>query len=182
MATVERNIGGTIVRLIAAGNVGPPGPTGPIGPAGGPPGSTGPEGPKGPTGDQGEIGPPFQVMGTLGDQSELPATGNPGQAWLLLDPPGEMWMWSGSAWVRVGSIAGPTGPAGGPTGPTGADSTVPGPIGPPGPQGPPGGPPGPPGPPGPEGPLSPSWESLTQAEFSALPSPDPETLYVIVEQ
>jgi hypothetical protein len=35
---------------------------------------------------------------------------------------------------------------------------------------------GPQGPPGPEG----KWTSMTQAEFDALPSPDPATLYIII--
>jgi hypothetical protein len=41
------------------------------------------------------------------------------------------------------------------------------------------------GPSGPTGPAGPPgtpalWESMTQAEFDALPDPDPNTLYVIV--
>lgn len=36
------------------------------------------------------------------------------------------------------------------------------------------GPQGPPGPPG-------QWKSMTQEEYDALASPDPQTLYVIVE-
>lgn len=36
--------------------------------------------------------------------------------------------------------------------------------------------PGDPGPPGPQG----QWDSMTQAEYEALPSKNPDTLYVIV--
>jgi len=35
---------------------------------------------------------------------------------------------------------------------------------------------GPPGPPGPQG----QWVSMTQAEYDAIPIPDPDTLYVII--
>lgn len=36
--------------------------------------------------------------------------------------------------------------------------------------------PGPPGPPG----TSAAWDSMTQAQFDALPTKDPDTLYVII--
>jgi hypothetical protein len=49
-------------------------------------------------------------------------------------------------------------------------------AGPPGPPGTPGGPQGPPGPPGPPG----EWDSMTQAQYDALPVKDPDTLYVII--
>lgn len=38
-----------------------------------------------------------------------------------------------------------------------------------------GGPPGPPGPPG----LTPDWWAGTQLEWEAIPTKDPETLYII---
>lgn len=54
-------------------------------------------------------------------------------------------------------------------------ATNPGPQGPPGQQGPPGniGPQGPQGLPG-------QWTQMTQAAYDALPTKDPNTLYVIV--
>jgi hypothetical protein len=39
--------------------------------------------------------------------------------------------------------------------------------------------PGPPGPPGPQGPPG-QWVSMTQAAYDALPTKDPNTLYVII--
>lgn len=48
-------------------------------------------------------------------------------------------------------------------GPPGAASTVPGPQGPPGPPGTPA-----------------QWTQMTQAAYTALPTKDPNTLYVIV--
>lgn len=46
----------------------------------------------------------------------------------------------------------------------------------------PDGPPGPPGPPGPAGPQGQTNViSLTQTEFDALPTKDPQTLYIIIE-
>lgn len=48
------------------------------------------------------------------------------------------------------------------------------------------GPPGPVGPVGPQGEIGPigpqgQWESMTQAEYDALGTPDPDTLYVIIQ-
>lgn len=143
------------------GNQGPTGPTGPSGPQGsqgptgpqGPLGNTGATGPQGPTGVQGFTGPTgpkgdqgtgINILGELNDPSELPPTGNPGDAYLIA---GDLWVWDdvNSDWINVGSIQGPAGATGpmGPSGPQGAtgpggadgDQGATGPTGPQGPQG-----------------------------------------------
>ena len=92
-------------------------------------------------GPQGQPG--TAIKGNLDDVADLPATGQPGDAWLI---DGDLWVWTEGPggeleWVNVGSF--PQGEQGepGPQGPPGADSTVPGPQGPQGVQGPTG-PPG----------------------------------------
>lgn len=68
-----------------------------------------------------------------------------------------------AGWKTVGNVRGPAGPPG----PPGPPSTTPGP---------PGAPSTVPGPPGPGSPFL----VISQADYDALPSPDPDTLYVIV--
>ncbi|MBO0816650.1 MAG: collagen-like protein, partial [Actinobacteria bacterium] len=61
-------------------------------------GATGPEGPQGPQGPQGDPGAGVSIKGTVGwiDNNpalgpDLPASGQPGDAWL--DPDGNLWVW-----------------------------------------------------------------------------------------
>lgn len=112
-------------------------------------------GPQGPTGPEGPVGAAINIIGELDNPSELPATANPGDSYLIN---GDLWTYSGGEWINAGNIQGPagstgpqgpqgetgpkgdtgnTGPQGltGATGPQGADSTVPGPTGPQGEQG-----------------------------------------------
>ena len=130
------------------GVVGPTGPTGATGVQGeiGPTGPTGAAstvaGPTGPTGPQGEVGAGLNILGTLENTGQLPATANAGDAYLIN---GDLYVWDGDSWTNVGQIQGPVGPTGptGPIGPQGAQgiqgstgavgST--GPTGPTGPQG-----------------------------------------------
>ncbi|MVW75400.1 collagen-like domain-containing protein [Pseudomonas xionganensis] len=124
------------------GPQGPQGPQGPVGPDGasayavavaggfvgdeatwlaslvgpqGPQGVQGIQGDTGATGPQGDPGAGLNILGTLASQAELPATGNPGEGYLIA---GDLWVWSGTAWVNAGQIQGPAGPQG-PEGPAG---------------------------------------------------------------
>jgi hypothetical protein len=127
-----------------AGPQGTPGQSGPVG-ATGPKGDTGaastvpgPTGERGEKGDKGDTGEGLKVLGALDDPSELPATGSPGDAYLV-GP--DLWMWAVTTWINAGPVRGPAGETGatgatGPKGDTGADSTVPGPKGDTGPAGP----------------------------------------------
>ncbi|MGY8832822.1 MAG: hypothetical protein ACKVIS_25480 [Pseudomonadales bacterium] len=154
---------------------GPQGQMGPQGPAG-PAGAVGPEGPQGPAGPQGEqgsAGAGLNILGTLPNESSLPATGNPGDAYLIA---GDLWVWSGAAWVNAGQIQGPAGPAGpkgdtGDTGPAGAagPAGAPGATGATGPQGTPGatGPQAPKGDPG-EGAAPQVVQAVTSSRTLAL--------------
>lgn len=113
------------------GEDGKEGPVGPQGPQGDPgkDGDTGPEGPPGPKGDPGRG---VHILGELDDPSELPATGQPGDAYLIK---GDLWVWDDidGKWIDVGKIQGPQGPAG-PKGDPGDDGKE-GPVGPQGPSG-----------------------------------------------
>ena len=102
------------------GPQGPTGPAGPIGPKGdqgaqgaqgiqGPIGATGPTGPQGPQGPQGEDGTSITILGSLANESELPATGNLGEGYLIV---GDLYIWNGGAWENVGTIQGPQGEPG----------------------------------------------------------------------
>jgi hypothetical protein len=100
------------------------------------------QGVPGPKGDKGDMGTKFTLLGEVPDAAALAGiTGQqPGDAYLARDT-GHAHMWTGSAWLDLGTLTGPAGPAGpagpiGPKGDTGADSTVPGPAGATGPQGP----------------------------------------------
>jgi len=128
------------------GPVGPQGATGPAGPAGaqgptGPAGNVGPTGAQGPAGPQGSTGPQgpagadgtgVTILGTLANETLLPATGTSGDSYLI---DGDLYVWSVSSndWENVGTIQGPAGPTGA-TGSTGATGDA-GPQGPAGPAG-----------------------------------------------
>lgn len=125
------------------GPQGPAGNTGPTGPAGkdglqGPTGPRGPDGPSGPTGPQGvpgQDGAGLHIINTYTDPSELPTTGQAGDAYLV----GEdlyVWLTGATAFTNVGPLTGPQGPVGptGPVGPAGKDGAT-GPTGPVGPVG-----------------------------------------------
>lgn len=123
------------------GDTGDVGPQGPIGLQGvqGPKGDQGDVGPQGPKGDQGvkgDTGAGVNIIGTLNDPSELPASGNTGDAYIIS---GDLYVWTGTSWENVGSIEGPMGPQGpeGPQGPQGAkgDQGIQGAEGPQGLQG-----------------------------------------------
>src|SRR6187399_3542601 len=68
------------------------------------------------------------VSGSVPDAGDLPATGEPGDAFIAADT-GHLWIWDdiNGVWVDVGPVQGPPGMTG-PVGPMG-------PQGPPGPQG-----------------------------------------------
>lgn len=74
-------------------------------------GDTGSRGPKGEQGIQGEVGTGLNVIGSLASVSELPPTGNVGDAYLIN---GELHIWSPSAtaFVNTGSIKGEKGEQG----------------------------------------------------------------------
>jgi peptidoglycan/xylan/chitin deacetylase (PgdA/CDA1 family) len=121
----------------ADGEDGPIGPQGPIGPKGdkgdvgakGNTGATGPTGPQGVKGDTGADGTGVTILGAFDNESELPATGDAGDGYLI---DGALYVWSidSSSWENVGNIQGPVGPAGeiGPVGPKGDTGDI-GPIG-----------------------------------------------------
>jgi hypothetical protein len=124
-------------------------------------GAVGPTGPQGVTGPQGNLGPTgsqgtnIQLKGRVAAVANLPSSGNVvNDAYFVTDQTA-VYVWTGSAWVSVGPIIGPTGLTGstGLTGPTGADSTVEGPLGPQGIV----------GPTGPTGPTGPAVTSLASS-------------------
>jgi hypothetical protein len=85
------------------------------------------------------------ITGSFADPSQLPASGNSGDSYLINE---ELYVWDGTQWVNVGNIQGPQGSAGatgaqgstgatgatGPQGATGATGAT-GAQGPAGPQG-----------------------------------------------
>ena len=79
----------------------------------------GPTGPAGPQGPQGDIGAGVSILGSLNSTSDLPATGNTGEGYLIGN---DFYVWNGTAYQDVGPIRGPQGIQGpvGPTGQTGA--------------------------------------------------------------
>lgn len=89
-------------------------------------GATGPKGDKGATGDQGpkgdkgDQGTGLNVLGSFSSSSQLPTTGNPGDAYLI---GGDLWVWSESTnkYVNTGSVKGDKGDQGDP----GLDSVLP---------------------------------------------------------
>lgn len=108
----------------------------------------GPQGPQGEKGEKGDPGTGVQIQGSLDNPNELPASGNPGDAFLI---GGDLYVWTGSNWENVGNIKGPKGDKGdqgvqGPQGQQGSrgemgeqgprgDRGEMGPQGPEGPQG-----------------------------------------------
>ena len=65
----------------------------------------GPEGPQGIPGIQGETGSGLEILDTFNSESQLPATGNSGDAYFVGE---DLYLWSPSAnaWVNKGPIAG----------------------------------------------------------------------------
>jgi hypothetical protein len=90
------------------GSVGFTGSRGPIGFTGsqGIQGPLGFTGSRGDTGFTGSVGPAITILGTLNDPSELPASGDIGDAYLIN---GDLYIWDGVQWNNVGSIQGPVG-------------------------------------------------------------------------
>jgi hypothetical protein len=144
------------------GTQGVAGPTGPAGQDGviGVDGAQGPTGPTGaastvagPTGPQGVPGTSVNIKGEVATVGALPAGASTGDAYIVTAD-GNLYTWTGSSYLDVGQIVGPTGSQGvqgptgaqgtqGPTGtqgtqgtqgPTGAQGTQ-GDVGPTGPQG-----------------------------------------------
>ena len=95
---------------------GPQGATGAQGPAG-EPGATGAQGPQGVPGTDGTS---FNIIGTIDDTSDLGEIyiGDAGDGFLV-NSTTHIHVWSGSEWIDLGDISGPTG-AIGPVGPQGA--------------------------------------------------------------
>jgi hypothetical protein len=117
------------------------------------------------TGNLDEVGAgatAFEVLGTVATVGDLPGGATQGDVYLVEDND-NFYVWDGSAWASLGTLAGPQGPAGadgadGATGPAGADGAdgadgATGATGPTGPAGPTGatGPQGPTGPAGADG-------------------------------
>ncbi len=67
--------------------------------------------PVGIRGEKGEAGTGVNILGEKPTQGDLPASGNPGDAWLIS---GDLWVWDAdnNTWINVGSIQGPQGEAG----------------------------------------------------------------------
>lgn len=159
-ATAEALAAAEVART-AEGPIGPPGPKGNPGEQGPPgvqgepgekgePGKNGEKGDPGPKGEPGKDGTGVTILGSLNDESELPPTGNSGDAYLVTDldsegnPIKNLFIWSelNSTWVNAGNIQGPQGEKGNPgergeTGPPG-ERGVPGEQGVPGEKGDPG--------------------------------------------
>jgi hypothetical protein len=64
--------------------------------------------PVGIRGEKGEAGTGVNILGEKPSQGDLPASGNPGDAWLIS---GDLWVWDAdnNTWINVGSIQGPAG-------------------------------------------------------------------------
>ena len=67
--------------------------------------------PVGIRGEKGEAGTGVNILGEKPSQGDLPASGDPGDAWLI---GGDLWVWDveNGTWINVGSIQGPQGEAG----------------------------------------------------------------------
>jgi hypothetical protein len=120
-------------------------------------GDTGPRGPSGPVGQRGRTGDQgvsVTLQGTKATIADLPATGQPGDAWIVTTGDGgshlngSLWFWNltDGVWNDIGRIVGPKGDVGdtgqqglsgpaGPSGPRGYQGNI-GPSGPIGAQGP----------------------------------------------
>jgi len=120
--TGSKNVSVTFPTELAE-RVGPQGPQGIQGPAGpeGIQGPTGPTGATGATGPQGPRGEGLTILGSVASETNLPAvppaTPAIGDSYVVLDV-NEVYTWTGTEWVSIGSILGPQGPEG-PTGPAG---------------------------------------------------------------
>lgn len=85
----------------------------------------GEKGDTGEKGDKGETGAALAIKGTKNSTTDLPKTGQAGDAYMI---GGDLYVWSDTTWTNVGRVkgevgqTGPQGPAGprGPQGPTGA--------------------------------------------------------------
>jgi hypothetical protein len=164
----------------AQGPIGPAGADGEPGPQGlpGADGADGAPGPAGPQGPTGETGAGLNIVGSFDTAAELPATGEPGEAYIVA---GDLYLWDtvSSTYVNRGPIQGPQGPAGpkgdtGDTGPQGiqgvqGETGLQGPKGDDGDPGPQGeqGIPGPTGAQGPQGETGPQGEQGLQGEPGA---------------
>ena len=157
-AEVARNTEGPVGPPGEKGDPGEQGPPGVQGEPGekGEPGKNGEKGEPGPKGDPGKDGTGVTILGSLNDESELPPTGNSGDAYLVTDldsegnPIKNLFIWSelNSTWVNAGNIQGPQGEKGDPgelgeTGPPGergdpGEQGIPGEKGDPGERGAPG--------------------------------------------
>lgn len=115
-AEVARNAQGPVGPQGLKGEAGERGPVGPKGETGatGPRGEIGPTGPKG---EKGNDGKGVAILGSFADESLLPLTGNPGDAYLVdgVDLANNsiknLYVWSASTatWENVGNIQGPQG-------------------------------------------------------------------------
>ena len=174
----------SVPYALFAANGGTPGPQGPEGPQG-PQGNTGPQGPQGiqgpqgPSGEDGEDGTGVTILGSFNNVSQLPATGSPGDSYLI---DGDLYVWSATSnsWENVGTIQGPQGNTGaqgpqGPQGNTGPQGAT-GPAGPQGPQGATGatGAQGPQGNTGPQGATGPIGPQGPQGEVGATGATGPQ--------
>jgi glycerophosphoryl diester phosphodiesterase len=100
----EQGIQGVQGEKGDTGDTGPQGPQGDTGPQG-------PQGVQGEKGDKGDTGAGLSLLGTLNDSSELPATGDLGDAYIIGD---NLFVWDGDSWENVGQFVGPEGPQGEP--------------------------------------------------------------------
>ena len=66
-------------------------------------------GPQGPEGPQGPAGTGVTILGSFDSPSELPPTGDNGDAYLVQ---GDLYVWAGTEWDNVGTIQGPEGSPG----------------------------------------------------------------------
>ena len=100
--------------------------------------------------DVGASAAAFEVLGTVATVAALPGGATQGDVYLV-EADDNFYVWDGSAWSSLGTLAGPQGPTGatGAVGPAGADGAT-GPAGPAGPTGATG-PQGPTGPAGADG-------------------------------
>ena len=93
-------------------------------------GPTGPTGSQGPTGPQGTAAIPFNLVGTVQTELELPALGNFNLDAYVVEFPEvfggvtgpSIFFWDGTGWNNAGQVNGPTGPTGA-TGPEGNFTT-----------------------------------------------------------
>ena len=78
------------------------------------PGNDGAEGPQGPQGETGAEGVGVTLKGTKALISDLPESGLPGDAWIVSEVGGNLYVWDSatSSWDDVGPIVGPQGEPG----------------------------------------------------------------------